>query len=115
MMGIREDLRRFRRDAANSSSAEEVASNQAPVNCLTHFRRDQICVEVDSRLLGETIYIVSNEECLQHVSGEAVTYLPEEVEMIRNMSDESLRYAHNVKKKYGGRIIRAEEKCGREN
>jgi len=117
MENIRTFLRDFRRkvgrndeDQANLSRTPSAVYTDIP-----RFKDGNLVIQLQSFLLRDDFYIVSNRACLQHVDGDAVTYLPEELELICNLPKDSLKRIHDIKKSFGCRIIGKEKEFGGSN
>jgi len=70
------------------------------------FSRKDLAILVRSYLLGEDILLVSNPRCMQLVEGEYVTYLPEELEVISQLSPGFIKKIHRLKKLCDGEILK---------
>ncbi|MFH1893745.1 MAG: hypothetical protein ABIK83_13820 [Candidatus Zixiibacteriota bacterium] len=110
MGDIRKYLRNLRKDNHQSEDQlrEEIPEESVLGMDLQKFGRENLIVLVRSYLLNDDICLLSNRRCLQHVEGDYVTYLPDELEFVYRMSPESLKRVHLVKKHLGG-IIRSLE------
>jgi hypothetical protein len=107
MANVIEFLRQFRQ--ARTEQAEDGQADPEIQRLLSltvnQFRREDLIILVKSYLLGENILLVSNRECLQHVNGECVTYLPEELEAIYGLSSDSIKHVHWLKKIADGEVF----------
>lgn len=88
--------------------SQNISENSVLGMDLQKFGCENLIVLVRSYLLDDDICLVSNRRCLHHVEEDYVTYLPEELEFVYRMSQESLKKAHLVKKHFGG-IIKSHE------
>lgn len=73
------------------------------------FSSKNMAVRIHSEILGEEIYLVSNESVRQHLKAEGlVCYLPEEILHMRNIPPEGIKAIHDIKKEFGGntRVIK---------
>lgn len=93
------------------TSQADPSHNQA--SGIRKFCSDNLIVEIESRLLEDSFYLVSNKQCLQHLPGGVVSYLPEELEFISNLSPDTLRQIHQIKKKLGAQVVGRERKSAR--
>ncbi len=73
---------------------------------------DGLRVKIDSKILGETIWIVGKKEMLSGLPHGAVGYFPQEVMRIKKAkwTDECLRKIHQIKKVFGGSILDVQRK-----
>jgi hypothetical protein len=108
MANVLEFLKQFREAKREPAEDEPADPEIHRVLSLTaaEFKRESLIVLVKSYLLGEHIMLVSNRECLQHVDGECVAYLPEELEAIYRLSPESIKHVHALKKLVDGEILK---------
>jgi hypothetical protein len=108
MANVLEFLRQFRQAKREPSEHKPGDPEILRVLALTvdEFKRESLVILVRSYLLGENIMLVSNRDCLQHVDGECVTYLPEELETIYGLSSDSIKNVHRLKKLVDGEILR---------
>jgi len=78
------------------------------VDPVADFKARNIAVRIRSAVLGEDVWLVSNEAVRAHLKSEGlVCYLPEEIELMKNLSPEVVQRIHLLKKQFGGltRII----------
>jgi hypothetical protein len=110
MSDIRKYLKNLRKDDHQSEVRPNRGISEESVlgMDLREFGRENLIVLVRSFLLEDDICLVSNRRCLQHVEGDCVTYLPEELEFVYCMSPEALKNVHLIKKHFGG-IINSHE------
>ena len=69
--------------------------------------RFAVRVKIRSEVLGEDIFLVSNEATREHLKAEGlVCYLPEEIPNLRGLSKEMLRKVNECKKVFeGSRVV----------
>lgn len=108
MANVIEFLKQFRQAKRDQSDEKQADPEVQRLLTLTvdEFSRESLIILVKSYLLGENILLVSNRKCLQHVDGECVTYLPEELEAIYGLSSDSIKHVHGLKKLVTGEILR---------
>ena len=111
-MSVLTYLREFRERTRSQQPA--VASEKETESVLSmplnEFRKADLAVLLKSYLLGDDFYLVSNPQCLQYIDDSYVTYLPEELEIVYRLSRDSLKKVHEIKKRFGGKIIGLERK-----
>lgn len=102
-------------DKLEPGSVEVVPTPETPetekTDPVTDFRRKNIAVRIRSAVLGEDVWLVSNESVREHLKSEGlVCYLAEEIELMKNLSPEAVKKIHLVKKQFGGstRIVTPE-------
>lgn len=107
MANVVEFLRSFRRGRQQQRSDRPTDSQVESILSMTidEFRRQDLAVLVRSYLLGEDFYLVSNRHCLPRLDGRLVTYLPEELEAIYQLSPDFIKRIHKIKKCFGGEIL----------
>lgn len=69
---------------------------------------ESIQVKIESKVLGESVWIAGSETVLKRLPQNQVAYLPEEIYKIKqaNWSAETIRKIHQVKKFFGGSILK---------
>ncbi|NKE73502.1 hypothetical protein [Candidatus Manganitrophus noduliformans] len=69
---------------------------------------ESVQVKIESKVLGESVWIVGSETVLKRLPQNQVAYLPEEIYKIKqaNWSAETIRKIHQVKKFFGGSILK---------
>ena len=87
-------------ESGRIASAGDVLSVSA-----SEFRDANMAILVRSYLLGEDILIVSNESCRTLYDGDFVTYLPEELIAIYQLSPDFIKKLHRIKKLCDGDIL----------
>jgi len=103
-----EFLKEFRkREHKRKSSGSQNSQVKAILSStVEEFSRKDLAILVRSYLLGEDILLVSNPRCMQLVEGEYVTYLPEELEVISQLSPGFIKKIHRLKKLCDGEILK---------
>ena len=71
----------------------------------SEFCKQDIAIEIESSLLGENIFLISNERMKRTLSDKDIFYLPDEILMLRGLSGEELKKIHKVKKAFFGTIV----------
>jgi len=105
-MNVIELLKNFRREKSRNQSNPDVDKCRDVLSLsIDEFAKRNLAILVRSYLLGEDIYMISNPDCLKDIEGNHVTYLPEEMMAIYNLSKESIMALHRIKKSFGGRIL----------
>jgi len=64
-----------------------------------------LAIKIYSKILDDTLWIVSNKNCLNKVTDRAPVYLIKEVRLIENEDAEFLQKIHLVKKTFDGEIV----------
>lgn len=64
-----------------------------------------LAIKIYSKILDDTLWIVSNKDCLNKVTDRAPVYLIKEVRLIENEDAEFLQKIHLVKKTFDGEIV----------
>ncbi len=64
-----------------------------------------LAIKIYSKILDDTLWIVSNKNCLNKVTDRAPVYLIKEVRLIENKDAEFLQKIHLVKKTFDGEIV----------
>ncbi|MBI3803576.1 MAG: hypothetical protein HY282_07410 [Nitrospirae bacterium] len=69
---------------------------------------ESLQVKIDSKVLGDTVWIVGSEHALKRLPENQVGYLPEEIYRIKQAgwTEEHLRKVHQAKKFFGGTIMK---------
>lgn len=81
-----------------------------PDNLLTRsieeFKSQNLAVRIRSKVLGEVIWLVSNENVRDHLKAEGlVCYLAEEILHLKELCPDDIRATHNVKKVFDKSLI----------
>jgi hypothetical protein len=107
MSNVVEFLRAFRERSATERPIVDPPVVTEPVLSMsaTEFRGANLAILVRSYLLGEDILIVSNESCRTLYEGDFVTYLPEELTAIYQLSPGFIKKVHRIKKLCDGDIL----------
>ncbi|MFH1373302.1 MAG: hypothetical protein ABII79_05880 [bacterium] len=71
----------------------------------TEFRDANLAVLVRSYLLGEDIVLASNDRCRVLYGHKYVTYLPEELMAVYQLSPDFVKRIHHIKKLCDGEIL----------
>lgn len=90
-----------RSDGSQNPEVEAILSST-----IKEFSQQDLAILVKSYLLGEDILLVSNPKCMQLVEGEYVTYLPDELEVISQLSPDFIKRIHRLKKLCDGEILK---------
>ena len=116
MANVVEFLKHFRKRAKENRPGSSKGPEVEAILSLTteEFSRQDLAILVRSYLLGEDIYLISNEDCQTLVNGELVTYLPEELEAIYQLSPDCVKRVHRLKKLCDGQILKKGLKIGGE-
>ena len=64
-----------------------------------------LAIKIYSKILDDTLWIISNKDCLNKVTDRAPVYLIKEVRLIENKDAEFLQKIHLVKKTFDGEIV----------
>lgn len=72
---------------------------------IEYFIKMNLALRVNSKLLDEDIYLISNESCKGMVPEGYVIYLPHEIRHLRSLNKEELKRIHAAKKIFGGTVI----------
>jgi hypothetical protein len=75
---------------------------------LHDFKRDNLVVLVESKVLGDTMALISNATCLASVPSGVVPYLASEVTLLASEDSDTLRQVHELKKRFDGYVVRKE-------
>jgi hypothetical protein len=107
MPNVIEFLKTFRDHSESPYSPVDPPVVAEPVLSMsaTEFRDANLAILVRSYLLGEDILIVSNESCKTLYEGDFVTYLPEELTAIYQLSPDFIKKLHRIKKLCDGNIL----------
>lgn len=107
MPNVIESLKAFRRKIGRVeiSPPERIDVNAILNMTADQFSKDDIAILIRSYLLGEDILLVSNPTCMPKFEGEYVTYLPEELEALHNLSPDFIKRVHKLKKLSCGEIM----------
>ena len=63
------------------------------------FKSQILAVLIRSKVLGDDIWLVSNEDAREHLKAEGlVCYLANEIEQLKGLSQGAIRKVHEVKK-----------------
>jgi len=75
------------------------------------FKTRNLAVRIRSEVLGEDIWLASNEQVRDHLKAEGVAvYLADEILHLKGLSPEALRRIHEVKKVFeGSRVVKTSE------
>lgn len=101
LKAFRQTRKEHRPDNSKDPEVEAILSLTAE-----EFSRQDLAILVRSYLLGEDILLVSNPRCMQLVEGEYVTYLPDELEVISQLSPDFIKRIHRLKKLCDGEILK---------
>lgn len=104
MPNVIEFLRDFRKRGQPAAATGDEDSETARILSLTaaEFSKESYVILLRSHLLGEDIYLVSNERCLAHLDDDKVAYLPDELLAIYGQSLDFIRFIHEVKRMVNG-------------
>jgi len=88
------------RNFEDKKGGSKVALKKAVADLsLEEFKARNIAVRIQSEVLGENLWLVSNEETREHLKAEGlVCYLADEIQNLRGLSKKMLRKIHEVKK-----------------
>ncbi len=64
-----------------------------------------LAIKIYSKILDDTLWIISNKDCLNKVTDRAPVYLIKEVRLIENEDAEFLQKIHLIKKTFDGEIV----------
>lgn len=69
---------------------------------------ERLQVQINSQVLGETVWIVGCQSVLKNLPQNQIGYLPEEIYKLKqsNLSPEAIRKLHLAKKFFGGTILK---------
>ncbi|MEM3434104.1 MAG: hypothetical protein QXI12_09035 [Candidatus Methanomethyliaceae archaeon] len=67
-------------------------------------KREKV-VPLKSTTLEEIIYVVKDNNALEKAPAGSVSYLLEEIDLLRGVTPEELKLIHSVKKVFGGRVV----------
>jgi len=69
---------------------------------------ESLQMKIDSKVLGDTVWIVGSESALKRLPNNQVGYLPEEIYKIKQAgwTENHLRKVHLAKKFFGGTILK---------
>lgn len=70
------------------------------------YRNSGLKIEIRSRLLGESIVLIPRPREVMSRNDGVVMYAVDEIAKILSFSPEEIRHIHNIKKQFGGTIIR---------
>ena len=108
MSTVVEFLKEFRQRSKpiDNDKPSDACHDRVLAMTAVEFRDANLAVLIRSYLLGEDICLVSNEKCKTLFGGEYVTYLPEELEAIYQLSPDFIKRVHNIKKLCDGEILK---------
>lgn len=69
---------------------------------------ERVQVKINSKVLGEPVWIVGCESVLKNLPENETGYLPEEIYRIKqnNLSADAIKKIHSIKKFFGGTVIK---------
>jgi len=99
------------RAQSKSDLEKQIKGKEEEVRIYLH-SLDNLQVMIDSKILGERIWIVGRKERLSGIPPQEVGYLPQEVIQIKkaNWTNETLKKMHQIKKVFGGNILDIQRK-----
>lgn len=92
------------RDGKDTFSLEEI--EQIMEMPFAEYRNSGLKIEIKSRLLGESIVLIPRPREVMSRNDGVVMYAIDEVAKILSFSPEEIRYIHDIKKQFGGTIIK---------
>ena len=82
-----------------SPTPSQPTSEEISEMSLEEFKSQNLAVRIRSKVLGEDIWLVSNEDAREHLKAEGlVCYLANEIEQLKGLSQGAIRKVHEVKK-----------------
>jgi hypothetical protein len=107
MPNVVEYLRQFRNRKSRPPWQAEQPDDFGAVLGLSarEFAGANLAILVRSYLLGEDILLVSNDQCRTLYEGNYVTYLPEELQALYQLSPDHIERIHRIKKLTDGDIL----------
>lgn len=66
--------------------------------------------KIYSKILNDTVWVLTHPSAIAFVPDDAVTYLPEEIKNLCHATPEEIRQLHRVKKELGGKLIATNER-----
>ncbi len=99
------------RAQSKSDLEKQIEGKEEEVRVYLH-SLDGLQVMIDSKILGERIWIVGKKEMLSGLPPDEVGYFPQEVMRIKKgeWTDETLRKMHQIKKVFGGTLLDIQRK-----
>lgn len=61
--------------------------------------------KIYSKILNDTVWVVTHPEAISYVPEGEIYYLPEEIRNLRGSTPEGLQAVHKIKKEIGGQLI----------